>query len=353
MRTKLPLTVLGLGLGAAAYGFSTPDPLRPKKLPQTPSNKLSDSRSFQRGSKSTLKTISGKDRILNDDTKNRAYSMQWLLRKSTACFFNIDWSRINKEIDPELVKRFTDDKLRSPAYYSKALVHGMSPLSAEQAQAEEPSMSILSLALANGVSLYDLSLEILKGQNFIDSDRPSPSTGLRVVDIGCGTGALTKKLLATHADQIERVDGVDASPHKLANFFESIPVDDRSKVSLHHMLGENLHSLENNSADRVVISFVFHEMPQGVCRKILSEAWRVMRPGGTIHIVDMDNQNPRIKNLGSTNVENWLIEPYMDSYLKMDIQAILSRLNFTDVHRVTLESPAPIAGFTGRKPSST
>jgi ubiquinone/menaquinone biosynthesis C-methylase UbiE len=116
------------------------------------------------------------------------------------------------------------------------------------------------------------------------------------------------------------------------------------------MLGENLHSLENNSADRVVMSFLFHELPQIACRKILNEAWRVLSPGGTIHIIDMDHRNPRIKKLGSTSVGNWLMEPYMDSYLKMDIQAMLLRLNYTDVNRVTLESPAPIAGYTGRKP---
>lgn len=348
MRTKLPLTVLGLS--SAASGFSAPDPLRPKKLPSDLNSEFSEPQSTQRGAKPGPATIPGKERVLNDCTKKRAYSMQWLFRQSTACIFNVDWSDVGKEIDPELVQRFTDSNLRPPAYYGKALVHGMEPLSAEQAQAEEPSMSVLSITLSNKVSLYDLSMQILQKQNFIGADRPTQSAGLRVVDIGCGTGALTQKILSTHSDQIEHVDAVDASPYKLAKFFESAQADDLSKVSLHHMLGENLHSLEDNSVDRVVISFVFHELPQGVSRKILSEAWRVLSPGGTIHVVDMDNENPRIKNLGSTSVGNWLMEPYMDSYLKLDIQSMLSRLNYTDVSRVTLDSPAPIAGFTGRKP---
>ena len=348
MRTKIPLAVLGLS--SAASGFSAPDPLRPKKSPQDLSNQLSDSPPLQTGSKSNPETIPGNERVLNDCTKKRAYSMQWLFRQSTSVVFNVDWSDIGKEIDPELVQRFTDSNLRPPAYYGKAFVHGMEPLSAEQAQAEEPSMSVLSITLANKVSLYDLSMQILQKQNFIDPDRPPQSAGLRVVDIGCGTGSLTQKIMATHSDQIEHVDGVDASPYKLAKLFKSTQADDLSKVSLHHMLGENLHSLEDNSADRVVISFVFHELPQGVCRKIISEAWRVLSPGGTIHIVDMDTKNPRIQNLGSTSVGNWLMEPYMDSYLKMDIQSMLTRLSFTNVSRVTLDSPAPIAGFTGRKP---
>lgn len=322
----------------------------PKRPPQDPNKDFPDSRFLQRGPASNLEPIAGKDRVLNHCTKKRAHTLQWLFRRSTACVFKIDWSNINKEIDPELVQRLTNDKLGPIAYYRNAFVHGMDALSAEQAQSEEPSMSTLSLALAKGVSLYDLSMQILEQQNFIDSDRASQSTGFRVVDIGCGTGSLTKKLLATHADRIQHIDGVDASPYKLAKFYDSIPANDLSKVSLHHLLGENLDSLESNSADRVLISFVFHELPQGVCRKILNEARRVLSPGGTIHIIDMDNTNPRIKKLGSTNVANWLIEPYMDSYLKMDIQNTLSRLNFTDVDRLTLESPAPIAGFTGRKP---
>lgn len=347
MRTKLPLMVLGFG--AAASGFSAPDP----KQPQNPNNNLLKSLPFHPRSKSKRETIPGKDRVLNDCTKKRAASIQWIFRKSTACIFKVDWSNIEKEIDPDLVQIFTDDKLRPPDYYNKALVHGMGPLSSEQAQAEEPSMSMLSLALANGVSLYDLSMQIIQKQNFIDPTRPTQSTSLRVVDIGCGTGTLTQKLLATNADQIEHLHGVDASPYKLAKFFKSTPANDLSKVSLHHMLGENLHSIEDRSIDRVLISFVFHELPQTVCRKILNEAWRVLTPGGTIHIVDMDNKNPKIKKLGSTSVNNWLLEPYMDNYLKMDIQGTLSRLNFTNVSRLTLESSAPIAGFSGRKPSCT
>ena len=351
MHTKLPLAVLGMS--SVARGFSAPDPLIPKNQCPDPNQEFLDSPASQSRPKSSLETIPGKERVLNGCTKTRAYSMQWLFRQSTASFFNVDWSGVGKGIDPELVQQFTNSNLTPPAYYKRALVHGMEPLSEEQAQAEAPSMSILSLALADSVSLYDLSLQILGHQNFTDSGPSAKSDGLRVVDIGCGTGSLTRKLLSTHAGQIAHVDAVDASPYKLAKFFKSTPPDQLSKVSLHHMLGENLESLEDGCADRVVISFVFHELPQGICRKIITEAGRVLSPGGTIHVVDMDNQHPRIKTLGSTSVENWLIEPYMDSYLKMDVQSLLSRLNFTDVGRVTLDSPAPIAGFSARKPTST
>ena len=278
--------------------------------------------------------------------------MQWIFRRSTACIFHIDWTDIDKEVDPNLVERFTDETLSLPAYYRKVLVHGMSPLLVEQAQAEEPSMAALSSLLAGGVSLYDLSMDILNKQQFIDADQASKNSNLRVADIGCGTGTLTQKLLATHADRIDHVDAIDASPYKLAKCFKATQADDLSKVDFHHMLGEDLHLLKDNSLDRVLLSFVFHELPRGVSRKIMNEAWRVLSPGGSIHIVDMDARHPRTVNLGSSSVGNWLMEPYMDSYLTLDIEEALLKLNFTDVNRSTLESPAPIAGFTGRKPQS-
>ena len=350
MRIKPPLAALGLA--AVASGFTAPDPLGPKKQPKNLDSKFAGLPLMPRRPKPNSNAIPGKDRVLTECNQKRAAGMQWLFRRSTACIFDIDWTNIDKEVDPDLVESLTDETLSPPAYYSKVLVHGMSPLLVEQAQAEEPSMAALSSLLAGGVSLYDLSMEILNKQQFIDSDQASKNSNLRIADIGCGTGTLTQKLLATHAEQIDHVDAIDASPYKLAKCFKATKADDLSKVSFHHMLGENLNLLKDNSLDRVLLSFVFHELPRGVSRKIMNEAWRVLSPGGSIHIVDMDAKHPRTMNLGPSNVGNWLMEPYMDSFLTLDIEEALLKLNFTDVNRSTLESPAPIAGFTGRKPQS-
>ncbi len=343
MRLLLPLVTLGCAI-APTSSFRAPDPLPPNLMP-----KIIGENQKSRHLLTNIKTISGKERALNTCMNIRAAHIQWFFRRATASLHNINWNNITQTIDARLLTELTDAELRYPVYYDKVLVHGMSPLSREQAQAEAPTMDALSIVLAGRVSLYDLSMQILLDQDFTKALHPE---ALRIMDIGCGTGGLSRKLFSAHSNQIQHFYGVDASPYKLAKFFQATPEADRSRLSLLHMLGENLHNVKDNSMDRVVISFLFHELPQGVCRKIIKEAWRVLKPNGSLHIIDMDNQNPRIQNLASTNIDNWLIEPYMDSFLKMDFQTTLARLNFTHVNIVALDE-TPIAGIYARKPSST
>jgi ubiquinone/menaquinone biosynthesis C-methylase UbiE len=345
MRMTLPLVTIAY-LQSSASGFSPPKPEN-KALKYTAPG-LPSSGHFP-----VPKLIPKQLRVVNECASQQATGTQWLFRKASSLLLNTDWKQLDEEVDPRLVEQLTNATLSPPIYYKNKLVHAMEPLSAEQAKAERPSMDVLSITLADRDSLYDLSAQILNKQGFINSEQPPQSPGLQVVDIGCGTGTLAQKLLEQHSDQIAHIHGVDASPYKLAKFLQTTPEAHQSQISMHHLLGENMHSLSNNSMDRVVISFVFHELPSGISRKILNEALRVLKPGCTIHIVDMDRMNPRIQGLASTNVHNWLMEPYMDNYLKTDFEDTLSRLKFTDVRLMNLESNAPIIGITARKPISS
>lgn len=104
-----------------------------------------------------------------------------------------------------------------------------------------------------------------------------PSTWV-VGDLGCGTGAL----LPTLAPHVARVIGVDGSEEMLTAA--------RTRLAgLHNVelrLGglESL-PLENGSLDAAVFMLVLHHLPAPVVA--LSEAARVLRPGGRLLIVDM------------------------------------------------------------------
>ena len=62
-------------------------------------------------------------------------------------------------------------------------------------------------------------------------------------------------------------------------------------MSLIHRDAADLGFVEA-SYDRVVLFFLLHEMPLDVRRRTLSEAMRVLRPGGKLVIVDYHRPSP-------------------------------------------------------------
>ena len=100
----------------------------------------------------------------------------------------------------------------------------------------------------------------------------------RVVDLGCGNCVLAR-YLARVWDQ--HVIGIDISP-------DALPKDmhRRKDVDLRCIRhdAEHLGFLRDSSVDAVVCKWALHEMAHP--RKILREALRILRPGGTILLVE-------------------------------------------------------------------
>jgi ubiquinone/menaquinone biosynthesis C-methylase UbiE len=108
---------------------------------------------------------------------------------------------------------------------------------------------------------------------------------LSVLDIGCGTGTLTVEIGRLLAERGGRVSGIDAAPKmidiavrkasKLANvYFDVVPA-------------ESLPFLED-SFDCAVSTFFFHHVDRELKVRALDEAFRVLRPGGTLVVIDVD-----------------------------------------------------------------
>jgi SAM-dependent methyltransferase len=102
--------------------------------------------------------------------------------------------------------------------------------------------------------------------------------GAPVVDVGCGTGTLAIALAAGGA----RVAGVDGDPEVLV-LARAKPGADA--VQWRHGLATAL-PLPGASADRVVMSLLLHHLDAGAKRAALSEAVRVLRRGGRLHVAD-------------------------------------------------------------------
>jgi len=156
---------------------------------------------------------------------------------------------------------------------------------------------------------------------------PNPKTA---TDLGCGTG-LSMFMLDAKWPSIEKVTGVDLSIYKLAICSEkkdSMPTAKAEKYNIMHGPAEKT-ILENNTQDLVSLCLVAHESPKWVSESIFAEAFRILKPGGSFTLLDLDKGN--LENL----LENPFVaaiykqtEPYMAEFLKLDPSESLQKAGF-------------------------
>jgi SAM-dependent methyltransferase len=105
----------------------------------------------------------------------------------------------------------------------------------------------------------------------------------RLVDIGCGTGALVAAAATRWPDVL--VDAVDASAGMLgvaARTLDPLPDSVRRRIVLRHAYADRL-GLDDGSADVVIAAFVLQLVPSRY--RALREARRALRPGGRLAYV--------------------------------------------------------------------
>ena len=108
-------------------------------------------------------------------------------------------------------------------------------------------------------------------------------SGMRVLDVGCGTGTLAIRLKAVVGED-GYVSGIDASP-------EMIDVATKKArkrgidVDLRLGVAEDL-PYEDAAFDRVTSTLVFHHLPDDVKLASLLEIRRVLVPGGRLAVGD-------------------------------------------------------------------
>jgi SAM-dependent methyltransferase len=99
-------------------------------------------------------------------------------------------------------------------------------------------------------------------------------TGL-VVDLGCGIGRLTRPL----SEKFNQVLAVDISGEMLAMARKNVPGDHVDFALVGADCGLDV---PNCAADVVLAWTVFRHTPKSVFVRYLSEAWRVLKPGGRL-----------------------------------------------------------------------
>jgi len=169
-------------------------------------------------------------------------------------------------------------------------------------------------------------------KTWLQSFGPKANEKFSVVDAGCGVGLSAVSVL-DHLRTIEplsdyEINALDASPYFLA-IAERMNNDDA--ITYSHRLAEAT-SLPDCSCHWFGLQYVIHEIPAPVTADIFKEAFRVMRPGALLSLVDNNPQSETIQNLPPvlfTLMKS--TEPCSDSYYQLDVAELLHQTGFVNV----------------------
>ena len=152
------------------------------------------------------------------------------------------------------------------------------------------------------------------------------TSGQHILDIGCGTGTLAV-LLKRHYADVEVV-GLDPDPKALGRARRKIR---RAGVSVQFDQGfADELPYKEESFDRVVSSFMFHHLVGQDREKTLKEVLRVLKPGGSFHLLDF------VSDHGSHGFLHRLVHSHAELKDNTDerIFKLLSRAGFTNAEKV-------------------
>jgi ubiquinone/menaquinone biosynthesis C-methylase UbiE len=165
----------------------------------------------------------------------------------------------------------------------------------------------------------------------------------RLLEIGCGTGNLS--ILAKQLYSAAEVVGIDPDPKALSRACKkaqraSLLIDFRQAFS------EQL-PFPDASFDRVLSAFMLHHIQPDLKASALHEVYRVLKPGGSLHLADFEEgEHPRGHHFSSAQ------HPHQASRFHHTIARLLEQTGFTGVREV-FQQPnllGRIAYFSAERP---
>lgn len=127
-------------------------------------------------------------------------------------------------------------------------------------------------------------------------DQMRLESGQRILDVGCGTGTLALLVKEKHPEV--DVIGLDPDSEILAIARRKAQ---RSAADIRFDVGyADRLPYQDSSFDRVVSSLVFHHLPHETKILALREIWRVLRPGGELHLADVGQPQSALMRVAVT-----------------------------------------------------
>jgi ubiquinone/menaquinone biosynthesis C-methylase UbiE len=243
------------------------------------------------------------------------------LRRSLLYFRDLPQvdARRHGKLDGELPPGAQADGL--PPYYRQNF-HFQSDgwLSDQSARLYDTQVEVLFTGAADVMRRRALkpAAEWLRGRN---------QRGLKVLDVGCGTGRLLASLHQAWPGL--RLVGLDLSPPYLVEARRLI--GRTARVKLIEGAAETL-PFDSGSLDLVVSSFLMHELPPPVRAGALSAMARVVKPDGLVVIVDSMQKGDHPAWNGLLDLfPHYFHEPYYADYVKGSLEAWAKEAGLTPV----------------------
>lgn len=136
---------------------------------------------------------------------------------------------------------------------------------------------------------YDLLVRLLGFSPAYDEliAQAELNTATDVLEIGCGTGNLTSRV--ERAAPTVHVTATDPDAKALARAHRK--VGDSGRVRLQTAYAQRL-PFADRTYDRVLSSMMLHHLDDDAKAAALHEVFRVLRPGGRLHVVDVGGHGP-------------------------------------------------------------
>lgn len=266
--------------------------------------------------------------------KNRARNMMVKRAESIGVSWRENVKQLsNRNWDDDLAAIQNPD-LSYPDYYTTSFhAYDQGNLSWQAAwEVESAARSVHAKIWSGGDVNGDSMLRQSYHQALVKQLSITPNT---ILDIGCGVGMSTRALQEIFPEA--KVTGVDLSPYFLAvaNYRGKQSQDNINWI---HAAAEST-GLPDNSIDLVSACLMFHELPATASQAIIKEAYRVLRPGGYLAIMDMNPQSEVFKKMPPyilTLLKS--TEPYLDQYFTLDMKRTFTEAGFTNPS-ITVNSP--------------
>ena len=261
----------------------------------------------------------------------------WFINRARIA--GIDWNGITNEYRNNFTEfqkikheiEFTN--INYPLYYKQPF-HGYNRGNLNWLAGLEMKAATLNIGVNYWKNVDPLTAELWMRTNFTDSiitylEKNHLFEPNYIIDLGCSTGISTQFIQRGFPHSM--LLGVDLSSYFLSIAILNNKVNGGNIKYLHSNV-ESI-SLKENTFDMVTIQFLFHEMPLFNINKVMKEAYRLLKPGGTICILDL-NQEILKKKLSKNPFKLWafeVTEPHIYSYYNTNIEDILINNQFKSV----------------------
>tara|TARA_Y100000992_G_scaffold300489_1_gene269255 strand:- start:3880 stop:4929 length:1050 start_codon:yes stop_codon:yes gene_type:complete len=285
-------------------------------------------------------------KLLSNNFKDLARG--WFIKRAENV--GIDWYGLVSENKKDMTKlkefyeTSSDNDIIYPSYYVQAF-HGYDTGNLNWDAALEGEAATLSMAIsywkeANPIVTqdwlrYNVSNNI---KNYVRESSPYLHID-NIVDIGCSVGISTEFLYKTFREATN-ISGVDLSPFFIA--MAKLRAENFNfPIQYFHKNAEDMNIIPDSSQELVVCNFIMHELPEEATINVINEAYRILKPGGVIAIVDL---TPRVinNNFLVSKFRKWafeVTEPHIYGYYKRNLSDMLKNAKF---HRVDNVKNDPI-----------